>query len=170
MRVLVAGLLCLLAACATAARDIQPSANATLALRRVHDTLVERGFQCSLDEQDLTCEGDRTYKVVIKYLTAPNRLLFYAWFETDKSCADHGPAIAEYNERYLIQLSCVDDMLRFFSSTYVPEAGLGGAELESILVSWSDEIHSTATEVGLFGAADPAAPAATSTSGEAQTL
>lgn len=168
MRALVVAL-ALVAGCATASREIMPSANATLALRRVHDTLVERGFQCSLDEGDLTCEGDRTYKVVIKYLTAPNRLLFYAWFETDRSCTDHGAAVAEYNERYLIQLSCVDDMLRFFSSTYVPEAGLDGAELEAFLVSWSDEIHSTATEIGLFQTSPDPAPT-TSTSGEAQTL
>lgn len=174
MRRLAAALAaCLLAACATSSRDIMPSASGDLALRRVHDTLVKRGFKCSLEEGDLTCEGDRTYKVVMKWLTAPNRLLFYAWFETDKTCEQHGAAIAAYNERYLIQLSCVDEMLRFFSSTYVPESGFDGAELESFLVSWSDEINATATEMGLFAPSadggEDAAPAAASTT-ESQTL
>lgn len=188
MRLLAVFALSLLAAassaassgCATTAREIVPNANGDLALRRVHDVLVKRGFQCSLDELDLTCESDRTYKVVMKWLTAPNRLLFYAWFEAERSCVDQGPAIAQYNERYLIQLSCVDDMLRFFSSTYVPEAGLDGAELEGLLVSWSDEINATASELGLFGDGPAAAdgPAAgrpgeapeAATAGEAQSL
>ncbi len=170
MRIAAALVLALATTSCATTREIEPSADADLGLRRVHDVLVKRGFRCSLDEVDLTCEGDRTYKIVLKYLTAPSRILFYAWFETERSCEDQQPQITDYNSRYLIQLSCVDDMLRFFSSTYVPEAGLDGVELETFLVSWSDEINATASEVGIFTEEDQGESPAAPSPPESQTL
>ncbi len=157
MRVLP--LLALLVLCACAGpRLIKPSTSADKVHRELQGILKDRGFDCTVDKEDgdLTCEADRTYKVVMEYRDRPPRLYLYAWFDTaGRACPQLDSLVSEYNKTYPTQVSCVTSdsggaSLRFFSSTIIPEAGLTATEVSEYLGFWSSFIHDSAYETGLF--------------------
>lgn len=143
--------LLIFASCATTNPSIYPSASKEQTLSQVRKTLSDRGFSCSPEDEDsLVCEADQTYKIVIDYRMSPRRLLFYAIFNNERPCSEQLHQLHDFNVRYLVQIACIEDSLRFSTSTIVPEAGLNGRELEEFLLSWTEEIYEAATRSGFF--------------------
>jgi len=139
----------------SAAAGIKPTSSSQAARKNINDLLTARGFVCKVEEDDVQCEADRTYKVLMEYRHAPPRLFLFAWFDTNgKGCSQLDAQVLAYNKAYPTQVSCIDEeqssSLRFFASTLVPESGITARELEEYLTFWSGFIHDSAYEAGLF--------------------
>ncbi|MEW5848363.1 MAG: hypothetical protein AB2A00_06090 [Myxococcota bacterium] len=157
-RPLLVLLACALSACASSSAAVKPSSSTKAVIGSIQDHLTGRGFDCrtSQDGEDLACEADQTYRIVIAYRQQPARLLLYAWFGTDgRKCDELEASITQYNKEYPTQLSCIthddgDTSLRFFTSTLLPEGGITATELADYMTFWSAFIQDTATEAGVF--------------------
>lgn len=152
-------LLVLLTSACAGPRMIKPSSSSDQVHKTLEGMLKERGFDCHVDAEDgdLTCEAERTYKVVMEYRDRPPRLYLYAWFDTaGRACTQLEGLITEYNRTYPTQVACITAdngagaSLRFFSSTIIPESGLTANEVGEYLGFWSSFIHDSAYESGLF--------------------
>ena len=153
-------------ACASGGSTIRPSSNGASARRAVFDALSARGFQCGERDDQVQCEADRTYKILIEYRQGPPRLFLFAWFDTaGRTCEALQGRVLSYNREYPTQVTCFDEKqgasLRFFTSTLLPESGITARELEDWLGAWSGFLHDSAYESGLFEKDAPPAPAVT---------
>lgn len=142
-------------ACASKDKLIRPSSNSGQVRGTVAELLTERGFACHAEDDEVQCEAERTYKILIEYRQSPPRLFLFAWFNTNgKTCAQLDALVLAYNKAYPTQATCIEDekgpSLRFFASTLVPENGITARELEDYLGFWSGFIHDSAYESGLF--------------------